>query len=164
MSEISVMSQVLNEQIANMKRSIDKFSKVCSKVIEEFGTCTNETGNEVTADEDTISRKQAIDAAIKAVDEWDGGFNFTRASIIKKALNALPPSPTPTVMPKPQWIPCSDPSEIPKDKMLWVTHDNGYERYVEVLFWDMTEWSDKVSDVVAYMPYYEPQPYKGVDA
>lgn len=46
------------------------------------------------ADSDTINRRQAIDAAIEAVDEWGGGFNFTRACIIKKALNALPPSPT----------------------------------------------------------------------
>lgn len=219
MSEISVMSQVLNEQIANMKRSIDKFSKVCSKVIEEFGTYTNETGNEVTADTDTISRKQAIGPFMDNSDDWV-------SYDVRKILESLPPSPTPNAQkalddnsqhvqnvecvgddsvsrqavrdavceeldsidhvpqwvfdrltkkienlppspsrPKePQWIPCSDPSEFPKDKMLWVTHDNGYERYVEVLFWDMTEWSDKVSDVVAYMPYYEPEPYKGVDA
>jgi hypothetical protein len=24
----------------------------------------------------------------------------------------------------------------------------------------MTEWSDDVSDVVAYMPYVEPEPYR----
>ena len=60
------------------------------------------------ADPDTVSRQQAIDAAIKAVDEWDGGFNFTRAIIIKKALNALPPSPTPSRQAEPQWIPVSE--------------------------------------------------------
>lgn len=86
MSEISVMSQVLNEQIANMKRSIDKFSKVCSKVIEEFGTCTNETGNEVTADEDTISRKQAIDVCFN-------GWNKDYRAIIED-IKLLPPSPS----------------------------------------------------------------------
>ena len=50
---------------------------------------------------DLIERKQAIDAAIEAVDEWDGGFNFTRACIIKKALKALPPA-------HPEIIRCKD--------------------------------------------------------
>ena len=58
-----------------------------------------------------------------------------------------------------EWIPC-DPSELPKDKKLWVTHDGWGCRYVDDVFWDMTEWSDNVSDVVAYMPYTEPEPYK----
>jgi hypothetical protein len=31
---------------------------------------------------------------------------------------------------------------------------------VDEVVWDMTEWSDDVSDVVAYMPYVEPEPYK----
>lgn len=95
MSEISVMSQVLNEQIANMKRSIDKFSKVCSKVIEEFGTCTNETGNEVTADEDTISRKQAIEPFMDNSDDWV-------SYDVRKILESLPPSPTPSRQAEPQ--------------------------------------------------------------
>lgn len=57
-----------------------------------------------------------------------------------------------------EWIPCK-PSELPKDKKLWVTHDRFGCRYVDEVFWDMTEWSDNVSDVVAYMPYVEPEPY-----
>lgn len=59
-----------------------------------------------------------------------------------------------------KWIPCY-PSELPKDKKLWVTHDRLGCRYVDEVFWDMTEWSDNVSDVVAYMPYVEPEPYIG---
>lgn len=58
-----------------------------------------------------------------------------------------------------QWIPCN-PSELPRDKRLWVTHDNGECRYVNTVYWDMTEWTDNVSDVVAYMPYIAPEPYQ----
>ena len=58
-----------------------------------------------------------------------------------------------------QWIPCN-PSELPRDKGLWVTHDNGEYRYIDTVYWDMTEWTDNVSDVVAYMPYIAPEPYQ----
>lgn len=58
-----------------------------------------------------------------------------------------------------EWIPCN-PLELPKDKKLWVTHDRWGCRYVDDVYWDMTEWSDDVSDVVAYMHYAEPEPYK----
>ena len=68
--------------------------------------------------DDVISRQDAIDAAIEAVDEWGGDFNFTRACIIKKALNALPPSQPEVIRCKdcrwhkdqsmaPMWLPCS---------------------------------------------------------
>ena len=40
--------------------------------------------------EDYISRKDAIDTAIEAVDDWDGGYNLTRADIIEKAIKSLP--------------------------------------------------------------------------
>jgi hypothetical protein len=63
------------------------------------------------------------------------------------------------VMEAQKWIPCN-PSELPKDKKLWVTHDRWGCRYVDEVYWDMTELSDNVSDVVAYMPYVEPEPYK----
>ena len=58
------------------------------------------------------------------------------------------------------WIPCSDASTLPKDRAFWVTHMNGYEAWVGELYWDMTEWSDRISDVVAYMPCNIPEPYK----
>ena len=47
--------------------------------------------------EDAISRQAAINAAIEAADEWDGGGNRNREEIIAKALEQLP-SVTP--MPK----------------------------------------------------------------
>ena len=39
---------------------------------------------------DTISRKQAIETAIKAVDEWDGGYSLEREDAIKKAFSEFP--------------------------------------------------------------------------
>jgi hypothetical protein len=69
---------------------------------------------------------------------------------LKKAIKAMEAQ---------KWIPCN-PSELPKDKKLWVTHDRWGCRYVDEVYWDMTEWSDNVSDVVAYMPYVEPEPYR----
>lgn len=39
---------------------------------------------------DEISRQAAIDAAIEAADDWDGGCNRSRAEIIAKALEQLP--------------------------------------------------------------------------
>ena len=64
--------------------------------------------------------------------------------------------------PELQWIPCHDPSDLPKDKRIWITRQ--YEVYgfrdVSNVIWDMTEWSDNVSGVVAYMPYIEPEPYE----
>lgn len=39
---------------------------------------------------DLIERQAAIEAAIKATDDWDGGYNITRANMIEKELNDLP--------------------------------------------------------------------------
>lgn len=39
---------------------------------------------------DTISKKAAIDAAIEAADEWDGGCNPERDRAIRTAIMALP--------------------------------------------------------------------------
>lgn len=74
---------------------------------------------------------------------------------VKKALSAQPEQ---------KWIPCSDPPDLPKDKRLWITREisDGFFTLREVsdVIWDMTEWSGSVSNVVAYMPYWEPEPYK----
>ena len=40
---------------------------------------------------DCISREDAINAAIDAVDEWDGGCNTSRATMISHAIKDLPP-------------------------------------------------------------------------
>lgn len=80
-----------------------------------------------------------------------------------RATDRLPDCPLSEV-PEPQWIPCHDPSDLPKDKRIWITYECdvcGYVfRFVKDVVWDMTEWSDNVSGVVAYMPYVEPEPYE----
>ena len=48
---------------------------------------------------DLIYRQAAIDAAIEAVDDWDGGTNIGRQKRIEKAIKALPSA-------QPGWIPC----------------------------------------------------------
>ena len=53
---------------------------------------------------DTISRQAAIDAAIDAVDEWDGGHNLKRADMIADAINNTVPS----AQPEQRWIPTAD--------------------------------------------------------
>ena len=39
---------------------------------------------------DLISRQAAIDAAIEAADEWDGGYDVQRAHMIEDAIKTLP--------------------------------------------------------------------------
>ena len=74
---------------------------------------------------------------------------------VESAINSVP-----SAQPETHWISCSDPSTLPKDRTFWVTHMNGYEAWVGELYWDMTEWSDRISDVVAYMPCNIPEPYQ----
>lgn len=63
------------------------------------------------------------------------------------------------------WIPVSDPlKELPRDRMLIVTvepEDVIPYRYVDTLYYDMTEWSDEyaVKYTIAYQNW--PEPYKG---
>jgi hypothetical protein len=67
-----------------------------------------------------------------------------------------------------KWIPIKDISELPKDKILYVTVKGVIdgETFYEVtkLYWDMTEWNEPsrlVDNVVAYMIKPElPEPYK----
>ena len=53
---------------------------------------------------DLINRQDAIDAAINAVDEWDGGSNLTREDMIADAINNTVPSAEPEWK-KGKWIP-----------------------------------------------------------
>jgi len=39
---------------------------------------------------DTIYRQAAINAAIDAADDWDGGYSLSRADMIERAINNLP--------------------------------------------------------------------------
>ena len=40
--------------------------------------------------DDTISRQAAIDSAVEAADEWDGGYSRSREEIITMKLRMLP--------------------------------------------------------------------------
>ena len=110
--------------------------------------------------DDVISRQMAL-----RTDCFGDGHDGLRAFHVyedylkmRKYLESLPPAQQ-----EPQWIPCSDPSDLPKDERLWITREisDGFFTLREVsdVIWDMTEWSDSVSNVVAYMPYWEPEPY-----
>ena len=113
---------------------------------------------------DLIERQAAIEAAIKATDDWDGGYNITRANMIEKELNDLP-----SAQPEQRWIPVTErlPKEYgnylisihgedepdigtinPNDKRGWSLCDaNGF-------YWA----SDKKLIVTAWMPL--PEPYR----
>lgn len=70
---------------------------------------------------------------------------------------------------KGEWIPVASVKELPK-KCLWVTRKGENYCFVELIGWDSdrncrTEdggfrCSSDLEDVVAYMPYFEPEPYK----
>ena len=116
---------------------------------------------------DLISRQDALKAIcfLEAKNDKANVFSddFDNISRTKSmiAINNLP-----SAQPEPQWIPVKDPAaELPKNKQLWVTHESeeyGF-RWVDTVVCDMTEWSDRISNVIAYMPYKdEPEPYKGV--
>ena len=71
---------------------------------------------------------------------------------------------------KGEWIPVSSVEEMPKE-CLWVTHKGADYAYVEMIGWDSQREcrtedggfrcdSDRLKDIVAYMPYSEPEPYK----
>lgn len=62
-----------------------------------------------------------------------------------------------------RWIPIKENpfSELPKDRRVWVTKEDSYGyRYVSDVAWDLKRFDDEVMNVVAYMDYYEPAPYK----
>ena len=104
--------------------------------------------------DDVISRQVAIDAANDWLLDCLKVKKQDRSCGLIRRLEDLP-----SAQPEQRWIPCY-PSDLPKNMELWVTHDNKYYRWVDTVHWDMTTWSDDVSDVVAYMPYIVPKPYK----
>ena len=73
----------------------------------------------------------------------------------------LPPI---TQQPKTRWIPINDPSELPKsgDVEYWITRKDQHGMvFVDSVYWDMTEWSDNIEGIIAYMiKDNEPEPYK----
>ena len=85
------------------------------------------------------------------IKNWKCNGDSKMHNVIREAIKALESR---------MWIPVSDPlNELPKDRWLYVTTKVGC---VETLVYDMTEWSDAdiARSTVAYMDYYEPQPYK----
>ena len=77
--------------------------------------------------EDCVSRADAIKTAIEAADDWDGGYNLTRADIIEKAIESLPP-----VQPKyntSEW--CHDCSEYNQVKHCCPRFNNVIRKTVE---------------------------------
>ena len=76
--------------------------------------------------------------------------------VVEKAKSAV----ISVIKPDPQWIPCTDPAKLPKNKELWITCEICGCRVLKEIYWDMTEWSDDVSGLIAYMPYVVPKPYR----
>jgi len=71
---------------------------------------------------------------------------------------------------KEEWIPISSIDEIPKNGAYWVTfkYKNG-DRAISHIGWDTyhEHWDDEEGwalddgdSIIAYMPYFEPEPYK----
>lgn len=77
-----------------------------------------------------------------------------------KILEALDMAIKALEQPEQRWIPCTDPTKLPKNKVLWITCEICGCRVLKEIYWDMTEWSDDVSGLIAYMPYVEPAPYR----
>ena len=123
--------------------------------------------------EDCIRREDAINAAIEAADEWDGGCNLERANMINKALEELS-----SVTPKAKWIPVSE--RLPEANgryvvtrglnacgALWnrvyiVNYSDLMGLKSERIWWDGNVGKSdfkRIDDVIAWMPLSEP--YKG---
>jgi hypothetical protein len=113
---------------------------------------------------DCISRQAAIDVAVEAADEWDGGHSRNREEIITRKMRMLPSV-------QPHWIPCSeclpedsdyrDLWETPDGAVLWckATGEIGIGWYYESTKNWCDLWDNGVKDVIAWMPL--PEPYKG---
>ena len=116
---------------------------------------------------DLISRQAAIDAAIEAADDWDGGCNIGRQKRIEKYIRRLPSA-------EPHWIPVEQ--DLPKigEYVLCQTTPhyfkttNCFNNYHVCQFVDKDRWVDKphfdwdrdgFPHVVAWTRF---EPYKGV--
>ena len=132
---------------------------------EQLATNLKQTCNQLTTD--TISRKAAIDAVHKSYDtildfKTDGK---TISSSIEDILSNLP-----SVRSEQRWIPC-DKGEPDEDMECWVTvkttdalyRGNFTKRYGErrdkgfITSGGFMWWNT----ALAWMPIYEPEPYKG---
>lgn len=112
---------------------------------------------------DAIDRQAAIETAIEAADEWDGGYNEERERVIRGALEALPSAH--------QWIPCSE--RLPNANGIYIVTrkiSDGFEcqNITDACYFDGSNtWHDDtrvnherkyLADVLAWMPL--PEPYR----
>ena len=124
------------------------------------------------------TQQVALDMAIKALEQQPCDDCVSRAEVLKfveyfnnptfiepmgtlrNMLKDLPP-----VTPTQRWIPITNPYEdLPKSNRLWVTRKEttlGKSYYdVDIVGYDMTDWDDDISSVIAYMEFAEPKPYE----
>ena len=114
--------------------------------------------------DDLISRQAAIDAVEKE-SQVDGAYGYMDTKSIVDLLNDLP-----SAQPEQRWIPC-DKGEPDEDMECWVTvkatdalyRGNFTKRYGErrdkgfITSGGFMWWNT----VLAWMPIYEPEPYRG---
>ena len=106
--------------------------------------------------DDAVSREAVLKKIFLAETSPIGSDNILKE--LSYSVENMPP-----VTPERKWIPIKNDSfkELPKDRRVWVTKEDehGY-RYVSDVCWDMRHFDDDVTNVIAYMDYYEPEPYK----
>ena len=105
---------------------------------------------------DPIERQTAIDAAIEAADDWDGGYNLTRGNMIEEAIKKLP-----SAQPEQRWIPVSETIDIPDHEIL------ACDKYGELMFgylaYEDEQWMCESDGDIMYDPTAwreKPEPYR----
>jgi len=83
---MKLIVKISDREYENCKLSKSKGYTTC---VVDISTILNATPLEES--EDCVSRQAAINVAVDAVDDWDGGCNKTREEYIRKALETIPP-------------------------------------------------------------------------
>lgn len=100
---------------------------------------------------DLIYKQAAIDAAIEAADDWDGGCSKERERFIRDALEELPSAQS-----EQRWIPCSE--RLPEERGFYLTTTKDKAVYCD--YWNEDNF-DRTEMVIAWMPL--PEAYKEDD-
>ena len=74
--------------------------------------------------DDLIRRSDAIEVAIAAVDEWDGGYNNSREEIIRNAMKNILPVTGHWIILDDIWTKCSECGIMFKDVYDFDNHDS----------------------------------------
>ena len=117
-----------------------------------------------------INKAELIKRMLGHINRFAEEKNFAMNEGLKYAQGVIVGMPTFTVpeREKGEWIPVSSVEEMPKEA-LWVTRKGTDYDYVELIGWDSqrncrTEDGNfrcnRLKDIVAYMLYSEPEPYK----